>query len=196
MSLRERLIELAHVIDRKVSWHRLPLPLSLPLLALMRDRLREENLYDTGQPSGLKPPETNGSSEPSYLTSRTWDGTFNDLDDPADGQHRLAFRPQRPARAHVLRAGAAVLDAERAQGQPRPDDARRADPGDDAEHPRCRLDPVRGPRLVQPRPERPERAVRRQPRRRRRLAGEPDGHPAHAAGRDVRSERGPDLVHR
>ena len=85
MSLRERLIELAHVIDRKVSWHRLPLPLSLPLLALMRDRLREDNLYDTGQPSGLKPPETNGSSEPSYLTSRTWDGTFNDLDDPVMG---------------------------------------------------------------------------------------------------------------
>ncbi len=85
MSVRERLIELAHVIDRKVSWHRLPLPLSLPLLALMRDRLREANLYDTGQPSGLTPPETNGSSEPSYLTSRTWDGTFNDLDDPVMG---------------------------------------------------------------------------------------------------------------
>ena len=27
MSLGERLIELAHVIDRKVGWHRLPLPL-------------------------------------------------------------------------------------------------------------------------------------------------------------------------
>ena len=91
MSLRERLIELAHVIDRKVSWHRLPLPLSLPLLALMRDRLREANLYDTGQPAGLKPPETNGSSEPSYLTSRTWDGTFNDLEDPVMGSTGSRF---------------------------------------------------------------------------------------------------------
>jgi hypothetical protein len=91
MSVRERLIELAHVIDRKVSWHRLPLPLSLPLLALMRDRLREDNLYDTGQPSGLKPPETNGSSEPSYLTSRTWDGTYNDLDDPLMGSTGSRF---------------------------------------------------------------------------------------------------------
>ena len=85
MSLHERVIELAHKIDRKVSWHRLPLPLSLPLLALMRDRLREQNLHDTGQPPGLDAPETNGSSEPSYLTSRTWDGTYNDLEDPVMG---------------------------------------------------------------------------------------------------------------
>ena len=91
MSLGERLEELAHAIDRKVGWHRLPLPLSLPVLALMRDRLREKNLFDTGQPSGLKLPETNGDSEPGYLTSRTWDGTYNDLEDPLMGSTGSRF---------------------------------------------------------------------------------------------------------
>ena len=68
-----------------MSWHRLPLPLSLPLLALMRDRLREQNLYDTGQPPGLERPRRTAAPSPRYLTSRTWDGTYNDLEDPVMG---------------------------------------------------------------------------------------------------------------
>jgi hypothetical protein len=57
----------------------------------MRDRLREKNLFDTGQPPGMEPPETNGSSEPGYLTSRTWDGTYNDLADPLMGSTGSRF---------------------------------------------------------------------------------------------------------
>src|SRR6266446_2640848 len=91
MSLGERLEEMAHKIDRKVGWHRLPLPLSIPVLRFMRDRLREKNLFDTGQPSGLKLPETNGDSEPAYLTPRTWDGTYNDLADPLMGSTGTRF---------------------------------------------------------------------------------------------------------
>lgn len=91
MSLGERLEELAHKIDRRVGWHRLPLPLSIPVLRLMRDRLREKNLFDTGQPTGLELPETNGDSEPAYLTSRTWDGTYNDLENPLMGSTGSRF---------------------------------------------------------------------------------------------------------
>jgi hypothetical protein len=91
MSLGERLTEFAHKVDRRFGWHRLPLPLSAPLLIFMRHRLREANLFDVGQPTGLKVSETNGSSEPSYLTSRTWDGTYNDLNDPLMGSTGSRF---------------------------------------------------------------------------------------------------------
>jgi Animal haem peroxidase len=91
MSLGERLTEFVHKVDRRVAWHRLPVPLSLPMLALMRKRLREANLFDVGHPTGLQVPETNGNPEPSYLTSRTWDGTYNDLDDPLMGSTGSRF---------------------------------------------------------------------------------------------------------
>jgi hypothetical protein len=91
MSLGDRLTEFAHKVDRRVSWHRLPVPLSLPMLALMRRRLRKANLFDVGHPTGLQVPEGNGSGEPSYLTSRTWDGTFNDLEDPLMGSTGSRF---------------------------------------------------------------------------------------------------------
>ena len=89
--LKKSLIELAHRIDRGVSWHRLPVPLALPILAAMRERLRERNLYDTGQPTNLPVPERNGDGEPRYLTARTIDGTFNDLDDPLMGSAGTRF---------------------------------------------------------------------------------------------------------
>ncbi|MEK6275948.1 MAG: peroxidase family protein [Actinomycetota bacterium] len=57
----------------------------------MRERLRERNLYDTGQPAGLPVPETNGDAEPRYLTSRTIDGTFTDLDNPLMGSAGTRF---------------------------------------------------------------------------------------------------------
>ncbi|MEP6910441.1 MAG: peroxidase family protein [Actinomycetota bacterium] len=91
MKLRERLIEFAHAVDRRFSWHKLPLPLSAGVLVLMRDRLREANLFDTGQPTGLELPQTNGSEEPAYLTSRTWDGTYNDLETPLMGSTGSRF---------------------------------------------------------------------------------------------------------
>ncbi len=91
MKLGERVTELAHVIDRKFGWYRLPTPLSLPVLILMRNRLREKNLFDTGQPTELQVPETDGGPEPNYLTSRTLDGTFNDLEDPLMGSNGSRF---------------------------------------------------------------------------------------------------------
>src|SRR6266540_1078641 len=91
MKLKERIIERAHRIDRRVGWHRLPVPLGIPVLAAMRERLRERNLFDTGRPSTLVVPETNGDPEPRYLTNRMGDGTFTDLDDPLMGSTGTRF---------------------------------------------------------------------------------------------------------
>ena len=72
--------------------------------------------------------------------------------EPAHGRGRRALRPQRPARAHVPRGRAGDPRAEPARGQPRAADAQGVHPRDDAQPARRRLAPVRGARLVQPRP--------------------------------------------
>src|SRR5919106_2971957 len=89
--LADGLTEVMHRVDRRFGWHRLPLPLALLALAEMRNRLRERNLFDTGTPAGLSLPEPDGESEPRYVTARTFDGTFNDLDDPLMGSTGTRF---------------------------------------------------------------------------------------------------------
>jgi Animal haem peroxidase len=108
--LTEGLNELMHVVDRRFGWHRLPLPLGIIALAEMRNRLRERNLFDTGQPTGLSVPQSaddpeaaryltgaltvpsNGDGEgPRYMTSRMIDGTFNDLENPLMGSTGTRF---------------------------------------------------------------------------------------------------------
>ena len=56
--------------------------LAIPVMIGLRNRLREENLYDTGR-GPLDKPDVN--DHPRYLTARTLDGTFNDLDEPLMG---------------------------------------------------------------------------------------------------------------
>jgi hypothetical protein len=56
----------------------------------IRDRLRAENLYDTGRGPGDRPPTGNGNGDGDgdgahHLTARTLDGTYNDLADPLMG---------------------------------------------------------------------------------------------------------------
>ena len=80
--LREGFTELVHVVDRKIGWHRLPVPLGLLSLRQMRERLRERNLYDTGTPPGLGA-TTNG--RPADMTVRQLDGTWTDPDNPTMG---------------------------------------------------------------------------------------------------------------
>jgi hypothetical protein len=72
----------AERLDRRFGWDKLPLPLALPTLIGLRKRLREQNLYDTGR-GPLDRPDV--PDHPRYLTARTLDGTFNDLDDPLMG---------------------------------------------------------------------------------------------------------------
>jgi hypothetical protein len=70
---------LLHALDRRVGWHRLPVPLGVLTLRQMRVRLRERNLHDTGRP----PDDLR--RRPQDLTIRTPDGAWTDLDDPGMG---------------------------------------------------------------------------------------------------------------
>jgi len=72
----------AEKLDRRYGWDRLPWPLGLVTLIGLRNRLREKNLYDTGR-GPLDKPDV--SVHPRYVTARTLDGTYNDLDEPLMG---------------------------------------------------------------------------------------------------------------
>ena len=88
-SLFSRLFTRAtEALDRRVRWHRLPVPLGLLTLMGLRMRLRESNLHDTSSrsPAGQPPPEGGR-----HLTARTADGTFNDLENPAMGSAETRF---------------------------------------------------------------------------------------------------------
>jgi hypothetical protein len=72
----------AEAIDRRVGWDKLPLPIAMLVLIGLRNVLRKQNLYDTGR-GPLDQPDVD--DHPNYLTARTLDGTFNNLDDPLMG---------------------------------------------------------------------------------------------------------------
>jgi hypothetical protein len=72
----------AQAVDRRIGWDKLPRPLALLVLIGLRNILREKNLYDTGR-GPLDMPDV--SDHPRYLTARTLDGTYNNLDDPLMG---------------------------------------------------------------------------------------------------------------
>jgi Animal haem peroxidase len=63
-------------------WHRLPLPLALWSLAKFRDKLRQNNLHSTANIpiAEQAPPPPTG-----HLTTRTEDGSYNDLNNPVMG---------------------------------------------------------------------------------------------------------------
>jgi hypothetical protein len=87
-------------IDRKVGWDRLPKAVSLGVLVSLRDTLRRFNLHDTNQlPSTALPPLPPPS--PEHLTTRTLDGTYNDLDDPRMGSAGSRFGRNIPLAAIV-----------------------------------------------------------------------------------------------
>jgi len=72
----------AEAIDRRIGWDKLPLPLAMLVLVGVRNVLRRKNLYDTGR-GPLDKPDVD--DHPRYMTARTLDGTFNNLDDPLMG---------------------------------------------------------------------------------------------------------------
>jgi hypothetical protein len=99
MSLSSLLRGTADSLDRRIGWDRLPLPAGLLTLVGLRDRLREENLYDTGRGALNVPPV---SDHDGYLTARTLDGTFNDLNDPLMGSLGSRFGRNVPL-SHTFR---------------------------------------------------------------------------------------------
>jgi hypothetical protein len=87
-SLFSRLfIQASVLLDRRFGWHRLPVPLGILVLIGLRRKLRKENLYDTESVAPTtRPPEDNR-----YLTARTADGRFNDLENPEMGSACTRF---------------------------------------------------------------------------------------------------------
>jgi Animal haem peroxidase len=81
---------IAELIDHKIGWYRLPLPLGLAVLVGLRDVLRKQNLYDTSALPGANlppvPPVT-----PRDATMREPDGTHNDLGQPRMGMAGSRF---------------------------------------------------------------------------------------------------------
>src|SRR5690348_15831788 len=81
---------LAEFIDKRVGWSRLPLPLGLATLIAARLKLRRDNLFDTNTAPSINPPELQGGSR-QYLTARSPDGSFNDLQHPEMGATGTRF---------------------------------------------------------------------------------------------------------
>ena len=81
---RRALIAFSAFLDRRFGWDRLPKLLGLLVLAGIRDRLRAENLYDTGRDPS-PPPSYTSPDDPTRFERRTLDGMYNDRADPRSG---------------------------------------------------------------------------------------------------------------
>ncbi|MGW0705343.1 peroxidase family protein [Streptomyces sp. NPDC002643] len=80
------------LLNRYVPWHRLPVSLSLLNLVFLRRVLRRLNLIDTEVREA--PPRAQPVPEPipeRLRTERSYDGTYNDLSEPAMGAVGAAF---------------------------------------------------------------------------------------------------------
>ncbi|RKS73976.1 heme peroxidase [Motilibacter peucedani] len=98
----------ARVVDQRRGWDRLPLPLSLVVLIGLRDSLRRDNLYDPADPASYVPPAAPPTTVEAW-TTRTVDGSSNDLDDVTAGMAGRRFGRNvppsvlhRPTRDEVL----------------------------------------------------------------------------------------------
>jgi hypothetical protein len=81
---------LAVRVDNSIGWDKLPTPVALPILILLRSVYRWRNLYDTSTLPSMSTPEPIAENN-RYLTARTADGTFNDLQEPAMGSAGRRF---------------------------------------------------------------------------------------------------------
>ena len=80
------------VVNRFVEWHRLPLRTSLLNLDVLRSELRKQNLIDT-EPHEAPPQARDVPPPPpeEMRTTRSFDGTHNDLSAPKMGAVGAAF---------------------------------------------------------------------------------------------------------
>src|SRR5260370_18064210 len=74
----------------KHPWYTLPKDLGLAELIGIRDTLRRENLFDTSRLPSVDPVKPPPYDE-SYLTARTPDGSWNDLEHPEMGMANTRF---------------------------------------------------------------------------------------------------------
>jgi hypothetical protein len=79
-------ISVAEAVDHSVGWHKLPPALGVATLIGLRQRLRQENLFDRGNP---RPPLPGDAGE--WERWRSIDGTYNDLGAPLMGSAHSRF---------------------------------------------------------------------------------------------------------
>ena len=85
LGLSKLLTSTAGALDRRFGWDKLPRPLGVLTLVGLRTRLREKNLYDTGV-GGVKAAPSDGPH-----STRTFDGSYTDLGQPAMGMIGARF---------------------------------------------------------------------------------------------------------
>jgi len=81
-------------MSKQRPWHRLPVPLALVKLSQFRRSLRQNNLHDTSQiptTGEVTLPQPVPDPDQRYLTTRTPDGSFNDLEHPEMGMAGSRF---------------------------------------------------------------------------------------------------------
>ncbi|TMC40384.1 MAG: heme peroxidase, partial [Chloroflexi bacterium] len=91
----------AELVDHTIGWHRLPGFVGALILGGIRTTLRRTNLHDTWNlPAvGVENPV---AADTRYLTTRTIDGTFNDLSMPLMGSANTRFGRNVPIEDTVL----------------------------------------------------------------------------------------------
>ena len=82
------LLQVSEAVDRKWGWDKIGLPLGLLTLIGVRDKLREDNLYDAYD---AQPPPAPQHDPSEYLNIRTIDGSYNDLGNPSMGMAGTRF---------------------------------------------------------------------------------------------------------
>ena len=87
----------AELLDHKVGWDRLPVPLGLVALVGLRDVLRTRNLYDTSDVPAVNLPPV-APATPEVRTTRTRRRHLQRPGRAPDGDGRVPVRPQRAAR--------------------------------------------------------------------------------------------------
>ena len=182
-------------VDRRIGWSKLPWPLGLLVILGLRFRLRAKNLYDSGR-GALDVPPPGDEWHVDHLTARTIDGTYNDLEEPLMGGLGSRFGRNVPLDHAYPDPDDRLLEPDPRRVSLRAADPRRVHPRDDPQPPRRRLDPVRGARLVQPRPEPDGEPVADRAGRKRSVAAASDGGPADAQGPELGSRRAAHFRHR
>ena len=91
VSLLNRLLgRITQFITKFVPWYRLPRPLGVMSLVGIRATLRQKNLHDTDVLPSVEQPAPRPNDH-RYLTARTADGTYNDLEQPRMGAAHTRF---------------------------------------------------------------------------------------------------------
>ena len=89
-------VDFAESLDHSIGWHRMPLPLAIATLLGSRVRLREQNLHDTNKVPSVETQRALQGTGKRYLTARSPDGSYNDLQQPAMGSTNSRFGRNAP----------------------------------------------------------------------------------------------------